>query len=398
MVMRSASVTSAFLTRTSSPISTPRFRRTRPSMRTRSLSVSATIRKTFAAEDFLPTSSTISFPATRRAAQGASPRRARPNPTSPSGASATFKRTSSTTVEDSAMGLLIPSPVARVGHGSAPSAALYLCYYDNMNCSSPRPMPFHRLRDGKTPHRDLMRKMLADGDLPPAPEAAPSLDLPEFPGGGLDGEWGLRTDTARVRDGHRGVEVPRARPPRRPALVHDLDDEPLRRQCVDDPVAVRRVPVADADPDPVGGEVRPRPPHEARDVLRVPRGPAVEDLPVPRHRHPGARPRVHAHHELPPAVAPARELERPGDGVVDVGAGDDAREPHRHGLGGRGEHRPGPGRHPGARRHRAEREPTLPERRHEVVVEPEVLGGDGQDGFHGAPSRQEPIIVGPDRV
>src|SRR3990172_3155372 len=287
MVMRSASVTSAFLTRTSSPISTPRFRRTRPSMRTRSLSVSATIRKTFAAEDFLPTSSTISFPSTPRAAQVAFPRRARPNPTSPSGASATFKRTSSTTVEDSAMGLLIPSPVARVGHGSAPSAALYLCYYDNMNCSSPRPMPFHRLRDGKTPHRDLMRKMLADGDLPPAPEAAPSLDLPEFPGGGLDGEWGLRTDTARVRDGHRGV---------------------------------------------------------------------------------------------------------------DVGAGDDAREPHRHGLGGRGEHRPGPGRHPGARRHRAEREPTLPERRHEVVVEPEVLGGDGQDGFHGAPSRQEPIIVGPDRV
>src|SRR5438445_2184610 len=98
IVTRSAAKTSAFLTSTLSPMETPTFRRTRPSIRMIPFPSSSCItRNSFAAVDFLPMISMSSPTSTPRAIRVFVSTRARPGPTSDCGASATLRTTLSGT-------------------------------------------------------------------------------------------------------------------------------------------------------------------------------------------------------------------------------------------------------------------------------------------------------------
>src|SRR3989304_7537096 len=98
----------------------------------------------------------------------------------------------------------------------------------------------------------------------------------------------------------RRVRIRVRTPVRRPLLVDDLDGKPERRERVDRAIPVRRIAVADAEPDPLRGEGQDGATDDGLYDFGRARQPRVEDGPVPQHRDPGLRSRGHAHDEFPP--------------------------------------------------------------------------------------------------
>jgi len=175
----------------------------------------------------------------------------------------------------------------------------------------------------------------------------------------------------------------------RPRLVDDLDAEVVPRQGVQDPVAVRGIPVADPDPDLCRGERPNRLADVERDGFGARGDPRVDHLSIPNDGDARLPARIDANEQLAPERFPLEDLDRLRNRRIDVVHRDDVPGPDPFGLGRRSQDGPDGVRNSTSEGEAHERQVASLQCGDQVVVEAEILREQAEDLAHLQPRKPD---------